>query len=194
VISKRTVYAQNIRARPGGGAWFISTFAAKQGVRWKRLSKPRGISADIQAPRTKLLYFIYSAPSSRIKAEPGVKSRISSALGYKSDGHFHYDWNYLINAGMIEEKRGYFLVTDTGKREFALQSTATMSNSIMILIGITMIFFTIGLSLGILPKESVAFFGVALISVGSLFFVIGRRNKPELTPEAKALLRELSRH
>jgi hypothetical protein len=59
------------------------------------VSKPRGISADIQSPRTKLLYFIYSASNSRIKAEPGVKSNLSTALGYKSDGHFHYDWNYL---------------------------------------------------------------------------------------------------
>jgi len=159
-----------------------------------RLSKSRGISADIQSPRTKLLYFIYSAPSSRIKAEPGVKSSISSALGYKSDGHFHYDWNYLMNAGMIEEKQGYFLVTDTGKREFSLQSTATMSNSIMVVMGIAMVFFTIGLELRILPRESVAFFGVALISVGSLFLIVNRRNKPELTLEAKALLKELSRH
>jgi hypothetical protein len=157
------------------------------------LAKSRGISADIQSPRTKLLYFIYSAPSSRIKAEPGVKSSISSALGYKSDGHFHYDWNYLMNAGMIEEKQGYFLVTDTGKKEFALQSTAAMSNSIMVVMGIAMVFFTVGLYLGILPKESVAFFGIALISIGSIFLIVSRRNKPELTLEAKALLRELSR-
>ena len=122
-----------------------------------------------------------------------MKSSISSALGYKSDGHFHYDWNYLMNAGMIEEKQGYFLVTDTGKREFALQSTASMSNSIMVIMGTAMIFFTIGLNLGILPRESVAFFGAALISIGSLFLIIGRRNKPELTLEAKALLKELSR-
>ena len=81
-----------------------------------QVSKPRGINADIQSPRTKLLYFIYSSPNNRIRAEPGVKSSISSALGYKSDGHFHYDWNYLMNAGMTEEKQGYYLVTDDGKR------------------------------------------------------------------------------
>jgi hypothetical protein len=158
------------------------------------LAKSRGISADIHSPRTKLLYFIYSAPSSRIKAELGVKSSISTALGYKSDGHFHYDWNYLMNAGMIEEKQGYFIVTDTGKKEFALQSTAAMSNSIMVVMGIAMVFFTIGLSFGVLPNASVAFFGVALISIGSVFLIVSRRNKPELTLEAKALLRELSRH
>ena len=158
------------------------------------LTKSRGISADLQSPRTKLLYFIYSAPGSKIKAETGVKSSISSALGYKSDGHFHYDWNYLMNAGMIEEKQGQFLVTDTGKKEFALQSTAAMNNWMMVVMGIAMVFFSIGLNLGFLPKESVAFFGVALISIGSLFLFISRRNKPKLPPEAKALVKELNRH
>jgi hypothetical protein len=157
------------------------------------LAKSRGISADIQSPRIKLLYFIYSAPNSRIKAEPGVKSNISSALGYKSDGHFHYDWNYLVNAGMIEEKQGHFLVTDTGKKEFALYSTASMSNWIMVIMGVAIVSFTVGLSLNLLPKESVAFFGIALIFIGSLFLLVGRRNKPKLPTKAKVLLKELSR-
>ncbi len=157
------------------------------------MSKSRGISADIQSPRTRLLYLIYFASNSRIKAVPGVKSSISSALGYKSDGHFHYDWNYLIGAGMIEEKQGYYVVTDTGKKEFALYSTASMSNTIMLVMGVAMVFFTIGVNFGILPKESVAFFGIALIFVGSLFLLISRRSKPQLPGEAKALVKELNR-
>ncbi len=157
------------------------------------MSKPRGINADIQSPRTKLLYFIYTAPNSRIKAELGVKSNLCSALGYKSDGHFHYDWNYLMNAGMIEEKQGYYLVTEQGKKEFALHSTASRSNSIMVAIGIAMVFFTFSLELGILPQESVLFFGGVLIFIGSLFLIIGRRNKPKLPLKAKALLKELNR-
>jgi hypothetical protein len=157
------------------------------------LSKSRGISADIQSPRTKLLYLIYSAPNGRIRAAPGTKSSISSALGYKSDGHFHYDWNYLTTAGMIEEKQGYYIVTDTGKKEFALQSTAAMSNTIMVVMGIAMVFFTIGVDFGVLPKESLAFFGIVLILIGSLFLIISRRNRPELPTEAKALVKELSR-
>jgi hypothetical protein len=158
------------------------------------LSKSRGISADIQSPRTRLLYLIYSAPNSRIRADPGVKSSISSALGYKSDGHFHYDWNYLTSASMIEEKQGYYTVTDTGKKEFALHSTAAMSNTIMVVMGVAMVFFTIGLILGLLPKESGVFFGIALILVGSLFLLISRKNKPKLSPEAKILLKQLNRH
>jgi len=156
------------------------------------MSKPRGISADIQSPRTKLLYFIYSAPNNRIKAEPGVKSNICSALGYKSDGHFHYDWNYLITAGMIEEKQGHYLVTDQGKKEFALHSTASRSNSVMVLLGIAIIAFTVGLELKIVPILSVTFFGIALIVIGSIFLVVDRRNRPALPPEAKTLLKELN--
>jgi hypothetical protein len=157
------------------------------------LAKSRGISSDLQSPRTRLLYFIYSAPSSKIKAEPGVKSSISSALGYKSDGHFHYDWNYLLNAGMIEEKQGYFFVTDTGKQEFALQSTAAMSNWIMVVMGTAMVFFALGINWGFLPKESVGVFGSALILIGALFLALSRKNKPNLQPEAKDLLKELNR-
>jgi hypothetical protein len=158
------------------------------------LPKSRGISADIQSPRTRLLYFIYTAPSSKIKAEPGVKSSICSALGYKSDGHFHYDWNYLMGAGMIEEKNGYFLVTDTGKREFALYSTASMNNWIMVIMGVAMVIFTFGIRFGFLPAESAAFFGATLILIGAMFLFIGRSNKPKLTVEAKGLLKELSKH
>lgn len=155
------------------------------------MAKARGISADIQSPRTKLLYFIYSAPNSRIKAEPGVKSSISSALGYKSDGHFHYDWNYLMGAGMIEEKQGHFQVTDTGKKEFALYSTAAMGNWIMVVMGIAIVGFTVGLRFNLLPVESVAFFGAALILIGGLFLSLGRKSKPKLPQTAKALLKEL---
>jgi hypothetical protein len=156
------------------------------------MSKPRGINADIQSPRTKLLYLIYSAPNGRIKAEPGVKSSICSALGYKSDGHFHYDWNYLLGAGMIEEKQGYFAVTEDGKKEFALHATASQSNTMIIIIGVAMILFTVTLQLGIVPLWSVAFFGIVLIVIGSSFLLVNQRNKPKLPVAAKELLKEVS--
>jgi hypothetical protein len=158
------------------------------------VSKPRGISADIQSPRTKLLYFIYSNPNSKIKAEPGVKSNICSALGYKSDGHFHYDWNYLTDAGMIEEQRGYFVVTESGKREFALHSTAARSNLTMILMGVVIIVFTFSIQFGLIPVLSVIFFGAALIAIGLVFLVVGRRSRPKLPSEARELIKELNRH
>jgi hypothetical protein len=156
------------------------------------VSKPRGINADIQSPRTKLLYFIYSAPNSRIKAEPGVKSSICSALGYKSDGHFHYDWNYLAGAGMVEEQQGFYVVTEAGKKEFALQATASQSNISMILMGVAIIVLTFSVEFGLVPVLSVVFFGAALIAIGLAFLVIGRRSRPKLPPQAKELLKELN--
>lgn len=156
------------------------------------VSKPRGINADIQSPRTKLLYFIYSASNSRIKAEPGVKSNICSALGYKSDGHFHYDWNYLVSAGMIEEQQGYYVVTDAGKREFALHATASRSNATMIFLGIAIIVFTAVIELRLVPVLSVTFFGAALIVIGSVFLLVDKRNRPVLPPEANSLLKDLN--
>ena len=145
----------------------------------------------MQSPRTRLLYLIYSAPNSRIKAAPGTKSNIAQVLGYKSDGHFHYDWNYLIGAGMIEEKVGYYQVTDTGKKEFALYSTASMSNWIMVIMGVAIVVFTVGIRFGFLPVESAAFFGAALILVGASFLLLGGKSKPKLSSEAKTLLKEL---
>jgi hypothetical protein len=153
----------------------------------------RGISADIQSPRTKLLYLIYSAPHSRIKAAPGVKSQICTALGYKSDGHFHHDWNYLEDAGMLEEKDGYFAVTENGKKEFALQSTASRSNQIIVIIGVVLIAFTFMLELKLMPIEGAAVLGVALIFLGALLSMLSRANKPELPISARVLLKELKR-
>jgi hypothetical protein len=154
-------------------------------------AKTRGISSDIQSPRTRLLYLIYSAPNSRIKTAPGVKSNIAQVLGYKSDGHFHYDWNYLIGANMIEEKQGYYQVTDTGKREFALYSTQSMNNWIMIVVGIAIVIFTVGLRFGFVPVEAAFAFGAILILIGANFLLVGKKTRPKLSDEAKDLLKEL---
>ncbi len=157
------------------------------------MSKSRGINADIQLPRTKLLYLIYSAPHSRIKAAPGVKSQICTALGYKSDGHFHHDWNYLTEAGMLEEKDGYFQVTESGKKEFALHSTASRSNQIIVGIGIVLIALCFLLELQIVPVEAVAVLGIALLFLCGFLSTLSRENKPELTISARVLLKELSK-
>jgi protein-S-isoprenylcysteine O-methyltransferase Ste14 len=95
---------------------------------------------------------------------------------------------------MIEEKQGYYQVTDTGKKEFALYSTAAMSNWIMVVMGIAMVSFTIGIYFKFLPPETIFFFGAALIFIGSLFLLISRRTKPNLSPKARVLLKEISRH
>ncbi len=95
---------------------------------------------------------------------------------------------------MIEEKQGHYLVTDQGKKEFALHATASRSNSVMVLLGIAIIGLTLGLEFKIVPILSVTFFGVALIIIGSAFLAIDKRNRPAMPPEAKVLLKDLNRH
>jgi hypothetical protein len=112
-------------------------------------------------------------------------------LGYKSDGHFHYDWNYLIGANMIEEKQGYYQVTDTGKKEFALYSTQSMNNWIMIVIGIAIVVFTVGVRFGFVPVESAFAFGAILIFIGANFLLVSKKTRPKLSSEAKDLLKEI---
>lgn len=157
------------------------------------MTKTRGINTELQAPRTKLLYLIYSAPHSRIQAVPGVKSQICSALGYKSDGHFHHDWNYLVDSGKLEEKDGYFTVTETGKKEFAFQSTASRSNQVLAATGIVLIACTLLIELKIAPLESIAVLGVALIFLGAFFSMVNKSIKPELPLRARILLKEQKR-
>jgi hypothetical protein len=88
---------------------------------------------------------------------------------------------------MIEEKEGYYTVTDTGKKEFALYSTASMSNWIMVIMGVAIVVFTFGLRFGFLPVESAAFFGAILIVIGASFLLLGKKGKPNLSAEAKAI-------
>ena len=47
---------------------------------------------------------------------------------------------------------GFNVVTEGGKKEFALHATAARSNSTMILIGIAIIVFTFGLELKLVPS------------------------------------------
>lgn len=64
----------------------------------------------------------------------------------------------------------------------------------MVFLGIAIVTLTLGLELKIVPIISVTFFGIALIIVGSIFLIIDRKNRPQLPPEAKDLLKELNRH
>jgi hypothetical protein len=64
----------------------------------------------------------------------------------------------------------------------------------MVVVVIGMVVFTVGLSFGFLPAVSVAFFGITLTVIGSLFLVDGSRTKPKLLVEARRLLKELSIH
>ena len=92
---------------------------------------------------------------------------------------------------MIEEKHGFYYVTDEGKKEFALHSTASRSNSVMILIGIAIIALTLGLELKLVPILSVTFFGIALIIVGSMFLTVDRRNRAAIAARSQSFTQRI---
>jgi len=95
---------------------------------------------------------------------------------------------------MLEDKDGYFSVTDAGKKEFAFHSTTSRSNSVMVAIGIVLIAFTLFLEWKIVPVESVAIFGVVLIFLGALFSMVSVGICPNLPISDRALLKGLKRH
>lgn len=94
---------------------------------------------------------------------------------------------------MLEEKDGYFSVTESGKKEFALHSTASRSNQIIVAIGITLIAFTFLLQFQVVPIEGTAILGVVFIFLGGLLSILGRANRPELPISARVLLKELKK-
>lgn len=94
---------------------------------------------------------------------------------------------------MLEEKDGYFTVTDDGKKEFTLQSTASRSNQIIVGIGIVLVAFTFLVELQVIPFEGTAVLGVALIFLGAFLSMLSRANRPELPIAARVLLKELKK-
>lgn len=150
----------------------------------------RRIKTAFQSPRTKLLYFIYLAPENRIKDEPGIKSKIRKALHYRSDGHFYYDLRYLLQLNLLEEKQGYFIVTSKGKEEFKLHSSLYNTGVAVIALGITLIFYSLLLKIGLLMEEGIAMIGYVLIVFGVLASMGAKKDEPKLSSEAKRLLKE----
>jgi uncharacterized membrane protein len=94
---------------------------------------------------------------------------------------------------MLKEEQDYFVVTDEGKEEFALHSTASKNNSLIISTGIILIFFSILIKIGFLPEQWIAVLGVGLIFLGYLSSMISRRNEPQLPIRARMLLKEMKR-
>jgi len=150
----------------------------------------RRIKADFQSPRTKLLYFVHCAPKKRIKDNLGLKSKMSKALGYSSDGHFYYDLNYLLDSGMLVEKNGYIILTNEGKGEFEFYSTLFKNSIATFGAGIILLFYYLLLKFNLLTIDGIPMIGWILISVSALFLGIAKRNEPKLPIEARELLKE----
>jgi len=148
----------------------------------------------LQSPRTKLLYFIYCCHDSSLKDESGIKSKLRKALGYKSDGHFYHDLNYLLGSGLIANTDGYFKVTKKGKEEFDRYSANYNSSIVMVSTGIILIVYSFLQTVGFSMEGGIAVVGIILIIFGAGLSMVIRRNKPQVSLKAKRLLKELKRN
>lgn len=148
-------------------------------------------NSDLGKSRDKLLYLIYRAQKNRIKDNPGTKAKICRALNFSSDGLFYYHFDNLKNNGLIEIKDGYIQVTDLGKSKFNLIENSFSSSSIIIAIGVLLIFLFFPLKLNFLPIEGIIIAGMLCFLYGFTSFAITKRGELKLPSEAKKFLREL---
>jgi hypothetical protein len=153
--------------------------------------RSRSIRSDLQSPRTRLLYFFYSAPDGKVKDSPGLKSKLSRALGYSSDGNFYYDLDYLKKHNMLEGKNSYLTITNEGKDEFELHSMLDTSGFAAIGVGLSMLLYYVLLRVGLLSVEGIPVIGAFLIVYGYIVIAIAEKNKPKLPVAAEELLEEL---
>jgi hypothetical protein len=163
--------------------------ASKRGDGLRR-QHSRSIKSDMQSPRTKMLYFIYSAPNCEITDFPGLKSKMCKALGYSSDGPFYYDLDYLHKIGFVEEKADCLKLTKAGRDEFELCSSLSLSGGAAVSIGIVLFFYYLLLRQKLLTEDGIPFIAIILVLAGVFFSLTAKRNEPKLSAEAKELLRE----
>jgi len=138
-----------------------------------------------------LLYFIYKSKGRKIKNDPGIKSRLRRAFGYKSDGHLYHDIRYLIQQGLLEEIDGHYRVTKTGRQEFKLLSTLQLAILVSFFIGFYVIFLALApmLGFGVLLQGIfvVLFFlemGLVMIGYGVVYWLSLRAFSPR-SPDLK---------
>lgn len=140
--------------------------------------------------RRLLLYFFYSATKNKIGNQPGIKSKICRALNYSSDGHFYYDFNRLIESGMLEENE-YIRVTDKGKRRLGPYLYLSRISLTTIFMGVTLIYYWLAVKLGILMEEGIVAIGCILIGVGLFIYFTHKKYEPQLPAKARELLVKL---
>lgn len=153
----------------------------------------RKLKNEIQSPRNKLLYLIYSAPKSRIRDEPGVRAKICRALDFSSDGLFYYHLKYLTESGLIEQQGGYIRITEEGEQEFEAAESLFAFGIIAIAMGITFFSLLILVKMGYLSISSIVGIGFVIVIVGVISYWKAKESRPKLPREARIFLEEIKK-
>jgi len=142
------------------------------------------LSEVLQTNRYRLLYFIYQ--KRRIKSYPGIKSELRKVFGYRSDGHFYPDWEYLFNENLLVEKDGYIRITRKGRQEFILLASLRNATYVSIAMG-SLLFYFYGLLLtGWQPPPYILILCAFLLLASGVLFEHTRRNfVPSIPDEAE---------
>lgn len=98
------------------------------------------LKSQLQARRTRLLYYIYKSKNRQIKDDLGIKSRLARAFKYKTDSHLYHDLNYLLDHGLLEENNGFYKVTKRGREEFKLITTLRLAFIMSLFLGLYVTF------------------------------------------------------
>ena len=146
-----------------------------------------------QSLQNKLLYLVYCAPKSRIRDEPGIRAKMCKSLGFTSDGHFYYHLQYLTDAGLIEQNRGYIRATIEGQREFMSSDIPSTFGLVSIGLGIFFLLWYPLNKLGYLNADGIIGAGVAIIFMGFMLRLQGKKDEPKLPKEARDFLKELKK-
>lgn len=149
----------------------------------------RLLSELLQSNRYRLLFLIYRSRRSRIPAV-GTKSKLANAFGYKSDGHFHYDWDYLTSNGLIVEEAGWVRITRKGKREFLPIDTLRVGSFISLSFGILSLEFIFlrYFSAEFDPGYFVLLDGAVFMALASFYLYVYRILRPSLSGDEERVV------
>ncbi len=142
------------------------------------------LSELLQSNRYRLLFLIYRSRRGRIPAV-GTKSKLAKAFGYKSDGHFHYDWDYLTSNGLIVEEGRWVRITRKGKREFLPIETLRVGSLFSFMFGFLSLEFILLHYFS--PQFEAVYFvlldGVVLMALASFYLYVYRTLRPGLSDD-----------
>ena len=129
--------------------------------------------------RTKLLLYIYK----RGLPDDFNKTQLAKKLGYKSPGHFHRDFEKLINEELIEHdpEKGVYRITDKGLKEIGAYALGETTAMIFAGIGSALLLYYAGTILGIkVEPEVYAILGLMLLLMGVGLYLLLRRTYKQI--------------
>lgn len=111
--------------------------------------------------RYKLLFFIWYHRG-KLRDNPGVKAKLSALFGYKSDGRFYTDWDFLVEEEFLKVEGGFIVATKKAQREFSFLLFVRVIEGLALAVAIVLSIYAFALTFHLAP------FGVELYTVNAI--------------------------